>query len=152
MPTNENLAALKGSFIPFLDLSQSRMSLTDTRVRIELGKKNCPILPNFAIKNRRWIEKSYSPRWFDDFRLFLKYREVWRHVTVVAKFLDLNSLSGQRQSFALSNDERLLRSRNHATMETWRHTSLFCWNHAETSEHANFNVSQPVRMIDWILE
>ena len=32
--------------------------------------------------------------------------EVWRHVTMVAKFLDLN-LSLQRKPFALSNDERL---------------------------------------------
>ena len=30
--------------------------------------------------------------------------EVWRHVTMVAKFLDLNNLSWQRRPFVLSND------------------------------------------------
>ena len=32
--------------------------------------------------------------------------EVWRHVTMVAKFLDLNSFSWQRRPFALLNDGR----------------------------------------------
>ena len=31
---------------------------------------------------------------------------MWRHVTVVAKFLNLNNLSWQRQPFTLSNDGR----------------------------------------------
>ena len=31
---------------------------------------------------------------------------MWRHVTMVAKFLDLNNLSWQRRPFALSNDKR----------------------------------------------
>ena len=31
--------------------------------------------------------------------------EVWRHVTMVAKFLDLNNLSWKRQRFVLSNDK-----------------------------------------------
>ena len=33
-------------------------------------------------------------------------KEVWRHVTMVAKFLNLNNLSWQRQPFALPNDGR----------------------------------------------
>ena len=32
--------------------------------------------------------------------------EVWRHVTMVAKFLDLNNFSWQRRPFALLNDGR----------------------------------------------
>jgi len=32
--------------------------------------------------------------------------EVWRHVTMVAKFLDLNNFSWRRRSFALLNDGR----------------------------------------------
>ena len=34
--------------------------------------------------------------------------EVWRHVTMEAKFLNLDNLSWRRQSFALSNDERIV--------------------------------------------
>ena len=33
-------------------------------------------------------------------------RKVWRHVTMVAKFLDFNNISWQRWPFALSNDGR----------------------------------------------
>ena len=35
-------------------------------------------------------------------------REVWRHVTMEAKFLNLDNLSWRGQSFALSNDERIV--------------------------------------------
>ena len=35
-----------------------------------------------------------------------KRREVWRQVTIVAKFLDQNNLSWQRRPFGLSNDGR----------------------------------------------
>ena len=34
----------------------------------------------------------------------VNYRDVWRHVTMVEKFLDFNNLSWQKRPFALSND------------------------------------------------
>ena len=37
-----------------------------------------------------------------------KWREAWRQVTMVAKFLDLNYCYWQRRSFALTNDRRKL--------------------------------------------
>ena len=37
---------------------------------------------------------------------YKQMRELWRHVTMVAKFLDLNNLSWHRWSFVLSNDKR----------------------------------------------
>ena len=37
-----------------------------------------------------------------------KYRETWRQVTMVAKFLDLNYCSWHRRSSALTNDRRKL--------------------------------------------
>ena len=107
-------------------------------------EKNCPILPNFAMENCRWIEKRYS--WFDDIQAFLKYREVWRHVdrdshlhcrTMKKEYSLLfcswvQSRTGKsyiRNLLLLSlpylQDHGLLRSANFATMATWRNDFSF---------------------------
>ena len=55
--------------------------------------------------------------------------EVWGHVTMVAKVLNLNNLSWQRQPFALSNDGRkgycFVLECNYAQESHW-HTCHFC--------------------------
>ena len=50
---------------------------------------------------------------------------VWRHVAMVAKFLDHNNLTWQRRPFALSNDGR----------KVWTTVFFFSWalNHAQES-------------------
>ena len=86
-----------------------------------LWKPNTAPSVNFRMQCGRWLLENWfqlstlkdrtvtclnSGSTFYASALQKKMSEVWRHVTMVARFLDLNNLSWQRWSFALSNDKR----------------------------------------------
>ena len=65
--------------------------------------------------------------------------EVWRHVTMVAKFLDLNNLSWQRRPFVLSNDGK----------KSWATVLFLSAIKYRKVIHVNFFAFSAIFMVRW---
>ena len=65
--------------------------------------------------------------------------EVWRHVTMVAKFLDLNNLSWQRRPFVLSNDGK----------KSWAIVLFLSAIKYRKVIHVNFFAFSAILMVRW---